>query len=56
MQIKVVYHMTGKITTGNGCISLIFNISINIWSRETKLTFFPSNNKVFQYTEKYPMH
>ena len=36
MQIKVVCHKTGKIT-GNRCIFAIFNISINIWSRETKL-------------------
>ena len=38
MQIKVVCHLAGKIT-GNGGIFLIFNISINIWSRETKLIF-----------------
>ena len=40
MHLKVVCHITNKKTAENGCIFPIFNISINIWSRETKHIFF----------------
>ena len=55
MQLKVVCHITNKRTTENGCIFSIFNIGINIWSRETE-HFLSSYETVFKYTVKYPMH
>ena len=41
MQIKVACHIKSKKTTENGCIFSILNISIDIWSRGTKLFFLP---------------
>ena len=56
MQIKMIWHIRGKITIGNNYY-FQFLISPLIYGVETqKLCVLSSYSNVFKYAVKYPMH